>query len=394
MKFKRFLKEETLPNMPKGFTADDIISLDDFYKESKPVKVGEAEIDDAEVTPVDVQKDIVDVKASGEERGKGMDVATKMSKLLHSNLIKAIVDENGKDIDLEKLKQQLTQRPEKLIGINGKLAKGAPNKRFYDSTLPAYQGLFFNEKANEFQVVKTCPSAGECKKFCYAAKGGYVMFPNSALNSARVITYLMNDYEGFKQQMITEVKAAAKRAEKKGKKAIIRWHDSGDFFSEKYLLLAFDVAKATPETLHYAYTKQVPMVRKMSEQKPEYFIFNFSLGGLHDDTIDTAKEKHAKVVPAALFKEFLPKRGEKPKTDENGKEIKKSGIEFSPEATAEIKKRVADHFKIDVNTIITYPEMREIPEGDTPKYNVLVWKGHGDDAAARKDVLGTYLFIH
>jgi hypothetical protein len=378
MKFKRFLAEETVQKLPPGFSQDDVDSLDDFYKESKPIKVKEDEVDDAEVTPVNVQKDIVDVKGGKES---GQEIATKKSKLLHNSLIKGIIDDNGKEIDLEKLKTILTQRPTALLGQNDKLKKGTVDREFFDLTLPSYQGLYFDEKANEFKIVKTCPSAGECKKFCYAAKGGFIQYPAASTSVAKTITYLMNDYEGFKRQVITEIKMAMKRLAKKNKKAIIRWHDSGDFFSEKYLMLAFEVAKATPETLHYAYTKQVPMVKKMAAHKPENFVFNYSLGGLHDSEIDISKEKHARVVPRELFKD-LPQE----KTEE--------GIVFPPESIAELKKRVSEKMKIDINTIITYPEMLEIPEGNEPKYNVLVWSGHGDVAATRKDVIGTLLLYH
>jgi hypothetical protein len=36
----------------------------------------------------------------------------------------------------------------------------------------------------------------------------------------------------------------------------------------------------------------------------------------------------------------------------------------------------------------------KITPSDEPKYNVIVSRGNGDDAANRKDVLGTYLLIH
>jgi len=96
-----------------------------------------------------------------------------------------------------------------------------------------------------FKVVRTCPAAGECSKFCYAAKGGYVMFPPSSASAARAVNFLMNDPEGFKNQLINEIQTKEKTAARNNKTIVIRWHDSGDFISEKYLQLAFDVAKQT-----------------------------------------------------------------------------------------------------------------------------------------------------
>jgi len=210
-----------------------------------------------------------------------------------------------------------------------------------------------------------------------------VQFPASSIGSSRIVNFLMNDPEGFKAQLIKELNSAMISNAKKGKKVILRWHDSGDFLSEKYLLMAYDVAKETPDILHYAYTKQVPMVRKLASNKPDNFIFNFSLGGLYDETIDITKEKHARVVPYELFKDIPYTKGE------DGYSIK-----FAPKEINILKDRLADHYKIPRENIITYDELSEMPEGKEMKYHVIVHKGHGDLAATRRDVIGTLLFFH
>ena len=62
--------------------------------------------------------------------------------------------------------------------------------------------------------------------------------------------------------------------EKKGVSVSIRWHDAGDFFSDPYLKLAYDVAKTFPDVQFYAYTK---MASVAASEKPNNFIINFKV---------------------------------------------------------------------------------------------------------------------
>lgn len=315
------------------------------------------------------------------ESGKGYLPAERPQRLIHSSALLKILTPDGTRIDPEKFKALISVRPQKIISQNSKLASSGSgaNEIFYDLTLPAYQGLFYNEKLGKFQVVKTCPSAGACKAYCYATSGGYVQYEGPWLSATRTVNYLMNDYEGFKAQLMKELKLAEVSAAKKGNKVVLRWHDAGDFFSPTYLLMAFDIARATPNVRHYAYTKQVDLVKKYEDQKPENFIFNFSKGGTQDKAVDFAKSKHSKVVPYVLFKDLKVVKGEP----------------MSPEDTATIKQRISHHYSLDPASVITYDELIKKPvEPAKGKYNVIVRPGDGDDAAAREDVLGTYLLIH
>lgn len=307
--------------------------------------------------------------------------AERPQRMIHSSALLKVLTPDGKEIDQEQLKKLITVRPEKVIEQNSKLAASGAgaNEVFYDLTLPAYQGLFYNEKEGKFQVVKTCPSAGACKAYCYATAGGYVQYEGPWLSSTRTINYLMNDYQGFKEQVMRELQAAVTAHSKKGKKVVLRWHDAGDFFSPTYLLMAFDIAKSTPEVRHYAYTKQVGLVKQHMDKKPENFIFNFSKGGTQDKEVDFETAKHSKVVPWVLFKDLKVVKGEP----------------MSPEDVATIKQRVSYHYKLNPESVITYDELVNMPVGqEKSKYNVIVRPGDGDDAAAREDVLGTYLLIH
>lgn len=384
MRFRKFYENDLLENkLPKGFTEFDIDTVDEFLRNEKrsgneiDMDINIDEADEPEISDVDIEE-LKKKRMSGVS--KDVDLAKRPEKLLHKS---NIVDENGNIVDNDKLKKKITERPKDIIDQNTKIQTSgkSTNQVFYDSTLPSYMGLFVDENTGQFKTVKTCPAAGECSKFCYAAKGGYIMFPTSSLKAARVVNFLMNDPEGFKNQMVLEIKRAQTKQQKKGKDVILRWHDSGDFLSEKYLQLAFDIAKETPEVIHYAYTKQVPLIRRLESEKPENFVFNFSFGGIYDDEINVDMDKHAKVVPPRLFKDL-----DKKKID--------GAIKFSSEAIKKLKDRVSKEFKIKPDTILTYDEMLDTPTGNQKKWNVLVWKGHGDDSAIRKDVLGTYLLFH
>ncbi|MFW6219628.1 MAG: GP88 family protein [bacterium] len=386
MKFSNYYFCEDLPT---GFDSEDVESVENFINseiedgDAIDVEVKDVEeelgedIDDAEILDVDV--DELKRTRLGDPT-RDVELAKRPERMLHKS---NIVDENGNLIDNDKLRALITKRPDKLISANTKLKTSgkATNQKFYDITLPAYQGLYVDEKTGIFKIVRTCPYAGECAKFCYATKGGYIQFPASSLGASRVVNYLMNDEEGFKEKLINELKSESEKNKKRGIQVVLRWHDSGDFLSEKYLQLAYDVAKETPEVEHYAYTKNVPLVRKLQEVQPDNFTFNFSFGGTEDETIDVDKDKHARVVPANLFKDIITKGKKGPKA-------------FTPMSLELLKDRVSEYYGINRKNIISYDELIKLPVTRIPRWHVLVWKGHGDDSAVRRDVLGTLLLIH
>ena len=85
-------------------------------------------------------------------------------------------------------------------------------------------------------------------------------------------------------------------------------------------------------------------------------------------------------------------------TDKRGKYIKdaegRTQIK-SPEAWNEFKQSLAAKYKINPDSIITYDNMVKIPEGNVPKWNVVVFPaGHGDIGATRKDVVNQFLMFH
>jgi hypothetical protein len=277
---------------------------------------------------------------------------------------------------------------------------------FYNVGIPALTGLGYDEEKQEFAIVNTCPGAGECKTFCYALKGGYVQWRASSLSQTRILNYLWNDPDGFMEQLSTEIDRENRKADaKQGKhKVTIRWHDAGDFFSDKYLEMAYKLAATHPTVDFYAYTK-IADVAGSVQNRPPNFKINFSMGARRGEEkrVDFGVTKHSSVVPKDIFNDLIQKDGNKIIKDKDGK------IQWnSPEDWETFKERLANKYSINPQSIISYSEMMDIPLGSRTKgdnadgargfkndlWNVVVAPGDGDDSANRADVLGTYLLMH
>lgn len=380
---KRLIKEAIYDVLNEDESLFQTWDIDEFSNKS----LAEADFEDAKTSKADYAK-YVDARLNPEKES-GKATAAKLGRLMHKS---NIVDENGNVIDEKELVKKIMVRPTEIINTNSKLKK-SNNKifKFYDTTLPAFQGFYVDEGTGELRVIRTCPAAGACAKFCYATKGGYIQYKHSSIGSSRLVNYLVNDKEGFKRQLTSEIKAEADKLSSKGITVVLRWHDSGDFFSKDYLDMAYDIAKATPNVIHYAYTKALKLVK--GTEKPKNFVFNFSAGGIHDKEIDKTKDKFSEVVPKEMFIDLF-------QTDEKGRHAKdKKGFKvFVPGGKDELKRRIAQGYKIPIQSIITWSELMNMPYNPNvdikPKYNVLVSPGDGDNSAMRKDVLGTYLLIH
>jgi len=303
-----------------------------------------------------------------------------------------IVDPNGRKFDLDKLKIHLTTRPDKILKQNEKIShSGGESTQFYNIGLPALQGLGYDEKNQKFVIINTCPGAGACKVYCYAKKGGYIQYAHVNISQTRQLNFLLNDPEGYKNMLSNEIGDVVKKNEKKGVKTVIRWHDSGDFFSPDYLNLAYSVARMFPNVDFYAYTKMAGVAKG---DKPSNFKMNFSAGAKpeQEKQVDLKTTKHSTVVPKQMFADLVD-RMEMSDPDKPNKTIKKM-VYKSPEAIKILKKKLALKYDVPENSVITYDEMMNIPVGDKPKWNVIVKPGDGDDSANRSDVIGTWLLIH
>ena len=300
-----------------------------------------------------------------------------------------IKDEGGKDYNLDALRNAITERPTKILKQNEKMQHSdGSSSIFFNVGLPALKGLAVNEQTGEFVIVDTCPGAGACKTFCYAMKGSYVMFKAVSMNQTRMLNFLLNDPEGFADEMSSELRSAQRKFAKDGTKVIVRWHDAGDFFSPEYLALAYSIARKFPNVDFYAYTKLADVA---SGDKPANFKMNFSGGakGSEEKQINFQKVKHSRVVPKDMFFDLIARKGNNLIKDAKGR------MQFASQENLDtFKQRLAQQYKIDRNSIITYDQMMATKDSGKPTWNVIVMPGDGDDSANRNDVLGSYLLFH
>jgi len=380
-------------DLPPGFSQNDFITLDDFIKTSKTDVNEDDENNNDQLGNVQFRSDKeLEKLLSKAEKGEKL---SKSEPYLHTKTVKTVKDENGNDIDVNKLMTLLSKRPKRILKTdsNTKMIKS----NVATITIPKYRGLIHDEKNHELKIVNTCPKAHKCIVGCYAGKGFFVTFNNSSERSAQLLTFLFNDYKGWKRQLISEIQQLERNSEDIGTKVIIRWHDSGDFFSPDYLDIAIDIAESTPDVKHYAYTKSVSMVK--SKKLPPNFLTRFSYGGLEDKLINKESDFHSDVIRFKSDKE-------KPDKDEILINFKKyynvekdsagnaRWVIKSADDLIEFKTEIAEKYGLDINTIVTFPEVMKKPEGNKPIWNVIVTPSNADNATFREDVLGVYLLYH
>lgn len=326
----------------------------------------------------------------------------KFGAIIHGSNLKAITKSDAEDKegnptdiwDLDDLANQIKTRPRAILGTNAKMSKSATEGEIvYDLTLPALKGIVVDEETGDFVQITTCPAAGACQIFCYARKGGYVMFPASSMSAAQALNFLVNDPVGYTKVLNSEIKSIKQKTDAKGIQLVVRWHDAGDFFSKDYLDLAFKVAEANPEVKFYAYTKVADVA---TGAKPDNFIINFSSGAKSGETkkIEIHKAagnvvKQGVTVPKDMFFDLIARKGNSLIKDAKGRTQFKDD-----DALNQFKQRLAKEYNVPLDSIITYDQMLDTPVGDKPQWNVIVQPGAGDRAANRKDVIDSYLMFH
>tara|TARA_R100001463_G_scaffold115997_1_gene171246 strand:+ start:131 stop:733 length:603 start_codon:yes stop_codon:yes gene_type:complete len=164
-----------------------------------------------------------------------------------------------------------------LLTQNAKLKKTSKlnNTKIFNFSIPAYK-----TKGGKI----TCPFAKDCIKYCYAQKGNYTRFPIIAELMEK--KYTITKQDNFVYLMNEEIK-------KKNAK-YIRIHDSGDFYSIKYLNKWIQIAKDNKEVIFYAYTKSIKFF-KGCINIPKNLKIIFSEGSKTDNLINTLKDRHARI---------------------------------------------------------------------------------------------------
>jgi hypothetical protein len=315
---------------------------------------------------------------------------------IHRSSVIEYLGPDGKTYDEDKIKQALAQRPKALLKQNEKMKhSNGELEQFFNVGFAALTGIALDQETNKLIIVNTCPGAGSCKVDCFAMKGGKVQFKAAWQSDGRILTYLLNDPDGFFNQLSAEISKEEKLGQKGGYAVTIRWHDAGDFFSPEYLDLALKMAAKHPDTKFYAYTK---MAGAALGNKPPNFIINWSEGAntaqekqvkAKDANLDTTK--NSRIVPDELFQDLLVK-------DEKKNLVKgESGQwQVQPDKLPELKQRLAKEYGLSSNSILSYDEYmakrKSIPQG--MKYNVIVAPGEGDISANDPNIISTLLLKH
>ena len=346
----------------------------------------------------------VKIDKKGNEKYVSGKTKTDRYKLpyIHRSSVITYMSPDGKTFDEDAVKKTLAIRPKTLLKQNEKMKhSNGEFEQFFNVGFAALVGLALDEQTNNLIVVNTCPGAGSCKVDCFAMKGGKIQFQGPWQSDGRILTYLLNDPDGFFNQLSAEITAesnAGKKGDKKfpnGWQTTIRWHDAGDFFSPEYLDMALKMAAKHPDVKFYAYTK---MAGAALAKKPPNFIINWSEGAhtsqekqvkAKDANLDTTK--NSRIVPDNIFQDLLIK-------DQKGNLVKGDSGQWQvqPEKLPELKQRLAKQYGLSSNSILSYDEYmakrKSIPAG--MKYNVIVAPGEGDISANDPNVIATLLLKH
>lgn len=123
-------------------------------------------------------------------------------------------------------------------------------------------------------AVLTCPGATvECMRNCYARRDERF----TSVRSSRIINYLISKRDNFetilenaiRNQIYTRKGTLRKRYQ--GKEIVFRIHESGDFYSDRYMLAWFHVAARFPEITFFTYTKSFKMYERCMSERPANF---------------------------------------------------------------------------------------------------------------------------
>jgi hypothetical protein len=436
------IKETTGNNLdgltlPPGFSADDFLSNDEVEqiecgvgldevrkaKEKKPkapavygsmkgTEPTPMEGTEVKFIPKDELRDKLKLKSDNVKaelpQGSSKEAGVDIGRIDTTTLKRMNLEDNKYIITLDQLAKMLQVVPteEQLLGKNTKMGKS----NFYNITLPALMALIYNQKNGEFYVLTTCPKAGECKKWCYAQMGNYIKSNPAVRLNMQKLNYLFNHYGEWKNRLIAEIN----RRKESGEVFTVRWHDAGDFISDKYLDIAIEVAKATPNVPHYAYTKMIDMVKAKGELPPNLLI-RFSFGGEEDMPTDSTQgisrtsDYHADTVPKDVFKQYQPKRKnkflDKDRTIPNP-EYKKNQIwDISSGDMQKLKGDILAKYNFNPeefnDRVLTHNEYMDILKdpnykpNENPKRWIIVNKmGDTDIPANQPDVLGVYNLQH
>lgn len=155
----------------------------------------------------------------------------------------------------------------KVTGVNGEY-------RIIGFGIPADMDFMEDKRKRN-----TCPGADGCRDICYAKQGTYAF---SNVKKARNLSLHQTLDENFSQSMIEDLRKYFAKGFN-----TVRIHDSGDFYSQKYLDKWYTIARSMPQMNFYAYTKAMNL--DLWSEKPENVQIIQSLGGQWDNKVNLSK---------------------------------------------------------------------------------------------------------
>jgi hypothetical protein len=421
----------------------------------------------------------------------------------YEKIIKAKIEHlsnvhDGLAVDIDNFKKNLMVLPNSIIGKNAKMMKsGADNEFVVNTGIPAVGAIIYNRANDSFEMVETCPGRGSCATFCYAMSHNYTRFFGTYDIMIRRLNFMINDPKGYEEMFFNELYSLAKNkgaiiTEKKideaikqfininkqkinviksknpnlndsdaidmlkeeydkylldfmnkSNKIVLRWNDSGDWFSEDYVTIGSNVVRrlramrVNITTTTYTKIAQVSAdIRGVWDAKKDFAIY--SVGGASKREVQKFKELEKGDVSNRPIKNAISPDGtnfKNPITDkpynelfedfnfilnidkggENNNEVLRSfgenymGMEevnlndssivssikakikeWIPFVKNEFREQMQEFLNKKYNAnvknsdIIYYDEMRksfEVRTEEEMKYYVIVPKGSGDDAA-------------
>lgn len=177
----------------------------------------------------------------------------------------------------------------KLLVKNKKIAASANDTyTLYNFGIPAYKSV---------QGLVTCPMAGQCAVGCYAQSGAYAW---GNVQKAYEFRLLQTQQDNFPELLQKELIPKIKTALRQSKQLVIRIHDSGDFYSVKYIRSWLTIIQNNPTVKFYAYTKMLPIFKRLQAngEIPNNFTIIYSEGGTADKLVNCQEDRHARVFPS------------------------------------------------------------------------------------------------
>lgn len=167
-----------------------------------------------------------------------------------------------------------------LLTQNSKLKKTSDvlGVRVFNFGIPAYKSV---------SGKLTCPMADECVAFCYAKKGAYIW---KNVKPAFERRYELSKTDKFISKINAEI--VLKEPE------YIRVHDSGDYYSKKYLNKWIEIANNNADVKFYSYTNCVEMLKNVD--LPSNYDIIFSNSGKQKHLINKTIDRHSFIFKTEL----------------------------------------------------------------------------------------------